>query len=202
MSLAHYSFQLRMVDIESVCQFKTVLRTSDFRHPCVRNGLYFAKNSVHFGEFNVKPNGAVCHSLIAQCDNYTALNLRVWENNLTVWLFVKDFQMAIRQHLLIPRLWSFARIKKKAARGNKLGSRGNLVGLVHEIVVYRLIARSFNRLLVWGVPDYRIELLSHSRCLAFQCGELERLAVLPVIYYAEGEPFPSAPLLWSLRLSR
>ena len=43
--------------------------------------------------------------------------------------------------------------------------------------------------LIGRVADYRIELLSHSRCLAFQCGELERLAVLPVIYYAEGDRF-------------
>lgn len=41
-----------------------------------------------------------------------------------------------------------------------------------------------------GITDYRIELLSHNYCLTFQCGELEGLAVLPVVYHAEGNRFP------------
>ena len=97
--------------------------------------------------------------------------------------------MWIVKHFAIPILRSFPRIKKKTRRRNKLGSLGNLVSLVHEIVVYRFIARIFNRFLVGRVSNHRIELLSHSCCLTFQCGELEGLAVLPVVYHTEGNCF-------------
>ena len=97
--------------------------------------------------------------------------------------------MRIIKHFAIPVLWGLPCIKEKARRCNKLGSLGNLVGLVHEIVVYRLIARSFNRLLVGRVTDYREELLFHSCCLAFQYGELKGFAVLPVVYHAQGDRF-------------
>ena len=97
--------------------------------------------------------------------------------------------MRVVKHLTVPVLGSFPRIKEEACWRNKFGSLGNLVGLVNKIVIYRLIARAFNCFLVRRIADYRIELLSHSCCLTFQCGELEGLAVLPVVYHTEGNCF-------------
>lgn len=96
--------------------------------------------------------------------------------------------MAIFQHLLIPGFRSAARIKQEPGRRNELHFVRYLECSIHKYMVYGrrkgLIAVPLG--LIWWITNHRIELLSHSCCLAFQCGELEGLAVLPVVYHTEG----------------
>ena len=102
-----------------------------------------------------------------------------------------NLKMTVFQHLLIPRLRRATRIKQEPSRRNKLHFARYFECSIHEFMVYGrregLITISLG--LIWGIADYRVELLFHIDRLTFQYSKFKGLAVLPVVYHAEGNRF-------------
>ena len=127
---------------------------------------------------------------IAISNGNAALDIRTRKHLRCIGFVQLHFEVIICKHLLIPGFGRAAGVEQKPCGSNQLDLLSNLIRRIHELVVdrrcERLVAAALH--LVWRVADHCVELAVH--ILAFQRGELESSAGIPILQDAEGRlPF-------------
>ena len=93
---------------------------------------------------------------------------------------MRDGQVRVGEHLLVPRFRRESRVEQEACRGDEHGLVADLVGRVHEQVVDGGVAGALalGLLLVRRVADDDVELLAHGQCPSVSMSSTILLALL------------------------